>query len=197
MRCPGADRVCANLRVDVRARSTPSFSAAPEFAGPDLNYDSRMHHVIACIRTTGAACILVLTLAGCDDEPRRTQSSPVASSPSGSGPSGSNPQLSKAACYDLEGAAQQAAAPALDANQACKVASDCISMQFSASCFQACDRLVATSGVAAVEAAIATVEGAQCKAHRDGGCVLIQPPCAPRPPPPYVCTAGVCAYSTY
>ena len=143
------------------------------------------------MRAIGAACILVLAMVGCNGA-ARTRSGPDAS-PDASTPA--TPARSKSACYDLEQAAYAAAAPTLDNNQACKVASDCTTMRFGNSCFEGCERLVAANGIAAVKAALVGIDGTQCRTYHAGGCVLIPPPCAPRPPAPFVCNNGTCGYA--
>jgi|GEM_PF-5299386 len=99
--------------------------------------------------------------------------------------------LSKDACRAIEQAARAEVVPAVDAHVACKVASDCSTERFGASCFESCYAIVGTGGAAALDAALTTVEDTQCKAYHAGGCTLIPPPCVP-PATQLYCTAGAC-----
>lgn len=78
----------------------------------------------------------------------------------------------------------------IDANLACKVDDDCMTLAISSSCFDQCSTTVAKSGQAAVEKALSDVSANECKAFTDAGCKVIIPPCAPPAPP--ACREGKC-----
>ncbi len=79
----------------------------------------------------------------------------------------------------------------IDANRACTSDADCSDVGLGAACFDSCSRPIATSGKAALEAAVAAVNAADCKAYQDDGCPApISPPCAPPGPP--ACQEGKC-----
>lgn len=103
-----------------------------------------------------------------------------------------DPQLAQASCMAIEAAARAAVLPAIQANLACKVASDCTTARFAASCFESCYAVIATTGLPALQAAEDALEATQCADYHSGGCTLVEPPCVP-PAPELYCTAGVCS----
>lgn len=97
---------------------------------------------------------------------------------------------SSSACDALASAARSEVGKALEGNQACSDDKDCIAVEFAADCFDSCSRTTNTSGVAAVDAAKASVNAAQCKQFQEQGCKVERPPCAPPNPPR--CSQGLC-----
>lgn len=78
----------------------------------------------------------------------------------------------------------------IDAHSACTSDDDCVTIAFSASCFDSCDRAVAKSGEADVKAARERVDAGVCATYRARGCKLIVPPCVP--PERARCESGRC-----
>jgi hypothetical protein len=93
-------------------------------------------------------------------------------------------------CDDLAQSARTEVLAAISANAACTVDADCVGTFFGANCFDSCESAVNASGTAAVDAARATVNAAQCATFEAHGCTLIPPPCVPPTPPR--CIANVC-----
>ncbi len=105
-------------------------------------------------------------------------------------PDGSSASTTGASCDELAASARTEVQAAFEANATCTVDADCIDTGFSAGCFDSCARAVAKTGAAAVDAAKARVDAAQCKTFKDQGCKLIVPPCVPPEPP--ACVSGRC-----
>lgn len=78
----------------------------------------------------------------------------------------------------------------LQAHRACTQASDCASVNLSASCFDSCGRAIRTDGETAFKAAQDKVDKAQCAQFASKGCKLTIPPCAP--PSALTCAGGMC-----
>ncbi|MCC6523323.1 MAG: hypothetical protein IT373_11720 [Polyangiaceae bacterium] len=79
---------------------------------------------------------------------------------------------------------------AVEANLACRSDDDCQVVAVGSGCFDACTRAVNAEGVAAVAAARAAVDEADCRSFRSDGCRLEHPPCAP--PAAAACREGRC-----
>ena len=109
--------------------------------------------------------------------------------PGGSG-SAAPPRPSES-CVAIQNEARAELMSAIEANNECTQASDCITVAFAASCFDSCSRAIATEGKAAFEAAIGSVNGGRCKAYTDASCPRPEiPPCAPPAEPQ--CIDGRC-----
>jgi hypothetical protein len=102
----------------------------------------------------------------------------------------SSPKLDESTCKAHANSASYKVGAVRAANAGCTSDADCRSVDLAASCFDACSSAVNASGVSAFEAAVASVEAAECEAFTAGGCKLIIPPCPPPEPPS--CKAGHC-----
>lgn len=125
-----------------------------------------------------ALALAALAVAACD---------PAA--PAGAPSNG--PAAGAGSCSENRSAASEALQKVIEQNSACTKDSDCVTIGFGASCFDACTRTIAASGKAAFEAAAEAVDAKECKAYADAGCPRpVPPPCAPPMPP--ACKAGKC-----
>ena len=107
---------------------------------------------------------------------------------------GSSPEAKSSSVTECSAQAKPASdkvSAEIDANRACKVDDDCMSIAVSSSCFDHCSSAIAKSGRAAVEKALDDVSANECKAFADAGCKVIIPPCEPPSPP--VCRDGKCS----
>jgi hypothetical protein len=93
-------------------------------------------------------------------------------------------------CSELAVAASQEVDGVLQAHRSCAQASDCVSVGFSAACFDSCSRAIRADGKPAFEAAQEKVSAAQCAQFAKQGCKVTIPPCAP--PSAVACVAGAC-----
>jgi hypothetical protein len=110
-----------------------------------------------------------------------TSSSPAAD---GGGTSGST-------CADLAASAAKDVGAVIDAHRSCTQASDCTSVELSASCFDSCTRAIRKDGAAAFKAAQDEADAMQCAQFKSQGCKVTIPPCEPPTPP--TCQSGVCS----
>ncbi len=97
---------------------------------------------------------------------------------------------SATSCSELAAAARAEVASAIESHASCKTDADCVETSLSASCFDSCARVVASTGTGEVADAKARVDGAQCKKFAEQGCKVLIPPCAPPRAPR--CNAGAC-----
>ena len=107
---------------------------------------------------------------------------------------GSSPEAKSSSVTECSAQAKPASdkvRAVIDANLACKVDDDCMTLAVSSSCFDQCTSAIAKSGRAAVDKALADVSANECKAFADAGCKVVIPPCAPPSPP--VCRDGKCS----
>lgn len=126
--------------------------------------------------TAFASFILLATSAGaCASAPDPTSSASAAGGES---------------CSDRASSAGSPALAAVDNNRACASDQDCVTVGISSACFDMCTRSVASSGVAAVKAALSDADVQGCKAFVAQGCQKVVPPCMPPAAP--VCSNGLC-----
>jgi hypothetical protein len=95
-----------------------------------------------------------------------------------------------ATCEELQSAARDEVAKAIDNHSSCDKDADCIEVGLSAKCFDSCSRLINASGAAEVVAAQDRVNNAQCQQAGAKACKVVIPPCAPPRTP--TCKAGTC-----
>ena len=93
-------------------------------------------------------------------------------------------------CADLASAAQKDVAAVVDAHRSCTQASDCTTVELSASCFDSCTRAIRKDGTTALKAAQDKADQAQCAQFTTQGCKETIPPC--EPPTPAACVSGMC-----
>ncbi len=94
-------------------------------------------------------------------------------------------------CSELAAAAQKDVAAVLDAHRSCTQASDCVSVELSASCFDSCTRAIRSDGTSALKAAQDKADMTQCAQFKSQGCSATIPPCAP--PLAVTCKNLVCS----
>lgn len=97
---------------------------------------------------------------------------------------------SKPFCDGYQGRARDALQAVLDQHTACTADTDCVTVGFSASCFDGCSRVIAKEGQAAYETARHDVDASSCAMFSGGGCTFDAPPCDAPPAP--TCVAGRC-----
>ena len=93
-------------------------------------------------------------------------------------------------CDDYASAAQSELQDAISGNLSCNADTDCTTVDFSASCFDSCSRVTATSNKANVDAARTHANANSCMTFTQQGCKEVIPPCAP--PSGASCNAGTC-----
>ena len=93
-------------------------------------------------------------------------------------------------CDLLASKAASRVQPVIQAHRACASDADCMTVAQGASCFNHCSTSVAREGQAALQAAVADVDAAECATFKAQSCHVVPPPCMP--PPPAVCRAGSC-----
>jgi hypothetical protein len=126
----------------------------------------------------GAAFIVSLVSVACASTP-------------GPNPSGGVANNGASTCGDSRSKATDKLQAVVDANLACTKDEDCVTIDFGASCFDACTRTIAKSGQGAFDAARGEVDQNECKAYKDAACPnVVPPPCAP--PQPVACKEGKC-----
>ena len=135
-----------------------------------------MRTLRATILVTAAAAIVT----ACGGTTSSTSGSPTSDA---GGPAGSS-------CADLSSAAQKDVAAVLDAHRSCTQASDCTTVELSASCFDSCTRAIRKDGAAALKAAQDKADQTQCAQFTSQGCKETIPPC--EPPSPAACVSGMC-----
>jgi len=108
----------------------------------------------------------------------------TSSSSSGSAPSGSS-------CSDLAAAAAKDVGAAIDAHRACTQASDCATVELSASCFDSCTRAMRKDAASELKSAQDKANQNQCVQFSSQGCKTTIPPCEPPTTP--TCQNGLCS----
>jgi hypothetical protein len=93
-------------------------------------------------------------------------------------------------CSQLAKPASDKVLSVIEANRACSVDADCMTIALNSACFDQCSASIASSGRDAVDQALAGVGPNECKDFTAAGCKVIAPPCEPPMPPK--CTAGKC-----
>ncbi len=117
-----------------------------------------------------------------------TSSSSGAGAPSTSDGGGAT---SGSTCSDLASAAAKDVGAVIDAHRACTQASDCTTVELSASCFDSCTRAMRKDAAADLKAAQDKANQTQCVQFSSQGCKPTIPPCEPPTAP--TCQAGLCS----
>jgi len=100
-------------------------------------------------------------------------------------------QNEAANCGELQSAAREGIAKAIEANLTCTKDTDCETVAFSSRCFDSCTRVIGASGQGAYESAVTSANAGKCAEYETKACPKPTiPPCAPPEPP--ACLAGKC-----
>jgi hypothetical protein len=113
------------------------------------------------------------------------------SSASGAPATGDGGGTSGSTCSDLAASAAKDVGAVIDAHRSCTQASDCTSVELSASCFDSCTRAMRKDAADALKAAQDKANQNQCVQFSSQGCKVNIPPCEPPTAP--TCQSGVCS----
>jgi hypothetical protein len=131
------------------------------------------------------ASLLVILAAACASTPAQPSTSPTTPTTTASTAANGDD------CGKRQSAALDIVSQAIDANRACTQDGDCVIVSLGAGCVDACGRVMAASGKAAYDKAVADANAQYCDSYKSAGCPgMVPPPCAPNPPPS--CKAGTC-----